>query len=276
MLLSFVAAALLVSVQLQAKSPGNIALEDQRAATSSKPRPTRYLRSDTDSDSSPQVQADLSDSTVVDSSLERDSMLLASSVSRQQATSVTSSKPTSVPFVFTSAQPDITTTAAIERLIATPVHQTWATINPLFESVSASIPDSTQKTDDIRVVIDLSDRLVHTYDDADQLRHSFPIAVGKAGWETPVGEFSILEKRINPSWQHPITHEIVPPGPNNPLGSHWIAFWTNGRNKIGFHGTNDAGLIGQAVSHGCVRMRNDEIQILYELVNIGTTVIVQP
>ncbi len=66
------------------------------------------------------------------------------------------------------------------------------------------------------------------------------------------------------------------PGPKSPLGERWIGFWTNGKNTIGFHGTSGEHLIGQAVSHGCVRMRNADIKAMFDMVEVGTPVIVKP
>lgn len=103
----------------------------------------------------------------------------------------------------------------------------------------------------------------------------YEVAVGQADWQTPTGEFAVTSKLENPAWQHPITKEEIPPGPENPLGTHWIGFWSDGQAQIGFHGTNQEELIGEAVSHGCVRMRNKDIQALYEHVNVGTSVIVK-
>lgn len=104
----------------------------------------------------------------------------------------------------------------------------------------------------------------------------YKVAVGQADWQTPTGAFTVLSKQENPAWQHPITKEEIPPGPENPLGTHWIGFWTDGRAQIGFHGTNQEELIGEAVSHGCVRMRNQDIAELYELVELGMSVKVEP
>lgn len=126
-----------------------------------------------------------------------------------------------------------------------------------------------------RLVLRLSDRRVDYYH-GDSLIVSYPVAVGRAGWETPTGEFHVRQKVANPTWQHPFTNAIVPPGPDNPLGARWIGFWTDGTNAIGFHGTPDESLIGQAVSHGCVRMRNADIEALFEQVTLGTPVIVEP
>lgn len=125
-----------------------------------------------------------------------------------------------------------------------------------------------------RLVLDLSDRRVYLYSGEEQVA-AYPVAVGRAGWETPTGEFTVFQRVTNPTWQHPFTSEIVPPGPDNPLGARWLGFWTDGQNAIGFHGTPDENLIGQAVSHGCVRMRNADIETLFEQVEVGTPVTVR-
>ncbi|MGB3495560.1 MAG: L,D-transpeptidase [Elainellaceae cyanobacterium] len=137
-------------------------------------------------------------------------------------------------------------------------------------STSATAPVANRE-----IVVDLSDRQVSLYQD-NQLQSLFPIAIGRVGWETPVGQFEVIEKQPNPVWQNPITEEIVEPGPNNPLGARWIGFWSDGKNQLGFHGTNQTELIGQAVSHGCIRLRNEDIERLYDEVAMGTPVRIQP
>ena len=127
----------------------------------------------------------------------------------------------------------------------------------------------------MRLVIELSKRRVYVYQ-KNQILTSYPIAIGKVGWETPTGNFQIMQKLSHPTWKHPLTGEIVPPGPNNPLGDRWISFWTDGTNYIGFHGTPDEELIGQAVSHGCIRMRNQDVRVLFDQVFVGTPVVVKP
>jgi hypothetical protein len=134
------------------------------------------------------------------------------------------------------------------------------------------------KPDDVfnlKVVIRLSKRQVFVYRN-DNLIANYPIAVGKKGWETPQGNFSIIQMIENPSWQNPWSGKVIPPGPNNPLGTRWIGFWSDGKNFIGFHGTPGEHLIGQAVSHGCVRMKDTDVRALFELVAVGTPVIVEP
>ncbi len=127
----------------------------------------------------------------------------------------------------------------------------------------------------LKLTIRLSDRRVYLYKD-DELHRSYPIAVGKSGWETPTGTFEVMQMIRDPAWEHPWTGEVVPPGPDNPLGDRWIGFWTDGVNVIGFHGTPNEELIGQAVSHGCIRMRNNDVRALFEQVEVGTPVTVEP
>src|ERR671933_1156436 len=125
------------------------------------------------------------------------------------------------------------------------------------------------------LVIKLGDRRVYVYKNQ-KLKVTYPIAIGKAGWETPIGNYKVMDKQRNPIWEEPWTGKVILDGPNNPLGLRWIGFWTDGRNSIGFHGTSAENLVGQAVSHGCIRMRNRDVVALYEQVKLGTPVTVKP
>lgn len=136
----------------------------------------------------------------------------------------------------------------------------------------AAAPAQTQEVS-TRLVLRLGQRRVEVYR-GETLEASYPVAVGKPGWETPTGDFAVLSTIENPGWTSPFTNEVLPPGPDSPLGERWIAFWTDGENMIGFHGTPNRASIGQAASHGCVRMYNEHIRELYELVDIGTPVTV--
>ncbi len=122
------------------------------------------------------------------------------------------------------------------------------------QPVSTTVPES-----GTRLVVKLRDRHVYLYKD-DKVLGQYLLAVAQEGWETPTGTFKILDMEQNPSWVHPITGIETPPGPDNPLGKAWIGFWTDGKTEIGFHGTNQEELIGQAVSHGCLRMRNEDVE----------------
>lgn len=125
----------------------------------------------------------------------------------------------------------------------------------------------------LKLVLRLGAKKVEVYE-GDKLITSFPVAVGKKGWETPKGEFEIIQMIENPSWENPWTGKVSPPSPNGPLGERWIGFWTNGKDFIGFHGTPGEHLIGQAVSHGCVRMKNSDIKELFKFVSLGVPVTV--
>ncbi|WP_375341390.1 L,D-transpeptidase [Lyngbya sp. CCY1209] len=127
----------------------------------------------------------------------------------------------------------------------------------------------------VELVIRLGERRVYVYQ-SDRLLASYPIAIGRSGWETPVGRHKVIQLVRNPTWQHPFTGDLIPPGPDNPLGSRWIGFWTDGTNSIGFHGTPDEDTVGRAASHGCVRMLNRDVLALFEKVAIGTPVTVEP
>lgn len=126
-----------------------------------------------------------------------------------------------------------------------------------------------------RLVLRLGQRRVYLYQ-GEQVVASYPVAVGKEGWETPTGNFKVMQKIENPVWQDPWTGEVRSPGPNSALGLRWIGFWTDGKDVIGFHGTPTINSIGQAASHGCVRMRNEDVVALFEQVEVGTPVIVEP
>lgn len=125
----------------------------------------------------------------------------------------------------------------------------------------------------LRLEIRLSSRKVTLYR-GEQAVKSYPIAVGRPGWETPTGTFTVRQKFKNPAWIHPLKKGVLIPGgdPENPLGRYWIGFWTDGKNWIGFHGTPNPKSVGTPASHGCIRMYNKDIEELFKLVSLGTEV----
>ncbi len=146
---------------------------------------------------------------------------------------------------------------------------------PTTQSNSVEQPKPSTELPAVLLVLKLKERKVHVYRGEQKLA-SYPVAVGKKGWETPTGKFKVIQMIENPVWQNPWNGRIVPAGPKNPLGERWIGFWTDGKNYIGFHGTAAENLIGQAVSHGCVRMRNKDIKAMFEKIEVGTSVVVEP
>ncbi|MDM9383148.1 L,D-transpeptidase [Chlorogloeopsis sp. ULAP01] len=135
------------------------------------------------------------------------------------------------------------------------------------------LPDAYEtQTQTTRLEVNLSRRRVFVYRGKNLIK-SYPIAVGRRNWETPTGKFKVQQLLQNPTWIHPITGQAIKGGtPENPLGNYWIGFWTDGRNWVGFHGTPNPETVGQAISHGCLRMYNRDIKELFQLVTFGTSV----
>ena len=126
------------------------------------------------------------------------------------------------------------------------------------------------------LVLSLSDRRVYVYQ-RDRLLASYPVAIGKPGWETPTGTFQVMQMLRDPIWESPFTGQIYQSDlSRNPLGPRWIGFATKGNDYIGFHGTLDPDSIGEAASYGCARMRNEDVIALFEQVDLCTTVTVVP
>lgn len=141
--------------------------------------------------------------------------------------------------------------------------------------VKPSLPYTTEQN--IHLLLVLKQRTLYVYQ-GDILQASYPVAIGKAKWETPTGKFKVINMVENPAWENPFAanRQVVPPGLDNPLGERWIGFWTDGKNQIGFHGTYKRDSVGKAASHGCVRMYNEDVRKLYEIVQIATPVTVVP
>jgi L,D-transpeptidase ErfK/SrfK len=110
---------------------------------------------------------------------------------------------------------------------------------------------------------------------------TYPVGIGRVGWETPLGQAKVVAKATDPTWYVPrsVREEhaargdplpsIVPPGPENPLGRHVLQL-----NMPGYliHGTNKPYGVGMRVSHGCVRLYPENIELLYSMVGVGESV----
>lgn len=147
---------------------------------------------------------------------------------------------------------------------------------PSFSAPQSIEPTETQpQTQPMRLEIQLKQKRVTVYKGDIKVK-SYPIAVGRAGWETPVGTYKVKQMIRNPAWTHPLNGTTIPGGdPENPLGRFWIGFWTDGKNWIGFHGTPNPESVGTAASHGCIRMYNRDVEELFSKVSLGTEVLVK-
>ena len=131
------------------------------------------------------------------------------------------------------------------------------------------------------VVINVREMRIYYYPKGGAVVHTWPISIGRVGWETPLGETRIVRKAVRPTWTPPesIREEylergetlprVVRPGPDNPLGSHALYL---GFPEYLIHGTNRPFSIGMRVSHGCIRMYPEHIIELFELASPGTPV----
>lgn len=111
----------------------------------------------------------------------------------------------------------------------------------------------------------------------DEVAACWEVGVGQDSSPTRPGDYTIGLKQKEPMWS-PVGREPVPYGdPQNPLGSRWLAWFDQGKNSsLGFHGTNDESGIGRRVSDGCVRMRNRDVEILFEILPRDAITRVQP
>jgi L,D-transpeptidase ErfK/SrfK len=108
---------------------------------------------------------------------------------------------------------------------------------------------------------------------------TFPVGIGDEGIETPLGTYTVIEKETHPTWhvppsikrERPYLPDAVPPGPDNPLGTHALRLSAR---QILIHGTNRPWGVGRRVSHGCIRLYPEDIPELSKLVPVGTAVAV--
>ncbi len=107
-----------------------------------------------------------------------------------------------------------------------------------------------------RIIVDLSDRQLYLLD-VNTVVRGFPVGIGRMLTQTPVGEYAIINKQ---------------PNPGGPFGVFWMGL---SRPHYGIHGTNDPSSIGYMVSHGCIRMYNEDVLELARTVPIGTRVTIR-
>jgi lipoprotein-anchoring transpeptidase ErfK/SrfK len=128
------------------------------------------------------------------------------------------------------------------------------------------------------IIVDRKAHVLRFYEHLKQAQ-TYPIAVGRAGLETPAGLYDVQWKETNPSWHVPnsswagaLAGKTIPPGPDDPIKARWMAF--NG--GAGIHGIDPSeyGSIGHDASHGCVRMRIPDVISLYAHTPVHTPVFV--
>jgi lipoprotein-anchoring transpeptidase ErfK/SrfK len=121
-----------------------------------------------------------------------------------------------------------------------------------------------------RIVVSFPDHKLALLE-GDRVLKIYDVAVGAPASPSPTGEFQIVQRLENPTFYKPGV--VVGPGPGNPLGPRWIGLNAKG---FGIHGTNRSDSIGKHASHGCIRLRNSDIEDLFARVQVGDRVSLVP
>lgn len=146
--------------------------------------------------------------------------------------------------------------------------------NKLFIHSQHIVPDVIEDG----ILINLPQRMLFFFQ-ARKLAGHYPVGLGRPDWPTPTSRFKVANMQVNKDWLVPksIQEEMrregkavqarVPPGPDNPLGKHWIGLNLPG---YGIHGTIAPASVFHFQSHGCIRLHPDDIEMLFGKVNVGT------
>jgi len=123
-----------------------------------------------------------------------------------------------------------------------------------------------EATPERRIVVSVADRKLALLE-GERVVKIYDIAVGAPGSPSPNGDYRIAQRLKDPTYYHPGV--VIGPGKNNPLGPRWIGLDVKG---FGIHGTNRPESIGKNASHGCIRLRNSDIEDLFARVQVGDRV----
>lgn len=165
-----------------------------------------------------------------------------------------------------------------EIMLANPSIDRWLPVAGAEVMIPAQhiIPQADRKG----LVLNLPEMRIY-YFKSDKELVTYPVSVGRMDWKTPLGKAKIISKKKNPSWRPPksvkleaaqsgeTVPDVVPPGPDNPLGEYALRL-----NLPGYliHGTNKPYGVGMRVTHGCVRLLPEDIEALYGMVRVNTQV----
>lgn len=109
----------------------------------------------------------------------------------------------------------------------------------------------------VEIVVNIGAKRLSVYKSG-RIFRQYIVGTGKEETPTPVGIFTVINKQVNPG---------------GPYGSRWLGLSIRG---YGIHGTNDPSSIGQNASNGCIRMFNEDVQALFDIVPVGTVVRILP
>ncbi len=130
------------------------------------------------------------------------------------------------------------------------------------------------QVDQTQLVVNIAELRLYYFINGN-LAKTFPVGIGDLDWVTPTGEYTIGTKQVNPVWHVPDSLRekygiaTMPPGPENPLGQYWMGL---GDSHYGIHGTPIPWSIGRPATHGCIRLYDEDIEMLFRNVPAGTSV----
>lgn len=140
-------------------------------------------------------------------------------------------------------------------------------------ATATAAPQTATATSTTEIHLSLSRREIALMRDGKAVSR-WPVVIGAPETPTPTGRFQVQTKVVNPVYQSTSSGKVKGVGP---LGFRWIGFHKQGRDDFGIHGTPWPWWVDAraAVSHGCVRMRNEHVEKLFSAVEIGTPVIIR-
>ena len=129
------------------------------------------------------------------------------------------------------------------------------------------------------IEVNLPQRMLFHFEGG-RLLGAYPVAIGQPSkkWRTPTGAFKVIQLREDPTWRVPVSiqreeeeagndvEDEIEPGPDNPLGKYWIGLSFP---IIGIHGTNHPASVYSYRTHGCVRLHPDDIDALFNDVDLN-------
>jgi len=116
------------------------------------------------------------------------------------------------------------------------------------------------------VLVSIPDRKLAVLDGGNVIA-TFDVAVGAVRSPSPTGEFQIVSRAANPIYNH--RGKVILSGKDNPVGTRWVGL---SRKPYGIHGTNAPSSIGHAASHGCIWLRNRDMERLFTMLRVGDVV----
>ena len=159
----------------------------------------------------------------------------------------------------------IAQTQSVRRLTTLLFFATFSVSPAAAQMLAKSDPEPVPQTTR-RIVVSIPDRKLALLENERVLK-IYDVAVGASVSPSPSGEYHIAHRLENPTYYH--RGAVIGPGANNPLGPRWIGLNIPG---FGIHGTNHPDSIGKNASHGCIRLRNRDIQDLFARVKVGDRV----